>query len=117
MIACALTGIGTTALSPDIFAESATWERGDGPPAVGRDAIATALSTAQSRAPVSLHIDQIVSHGKAATVSGRLNRDGDAAGPVLFCHILRFTAPDLGQIAQIVSFEQRERRRGPVARK
>ncbi|WP_417250014.1 hypothetical protein [Celeribacter sp.] len=102
-IARALMGIGN--LGGFGLSETASWERGDAPAAVGRAAISQALST--RIAPASIHIDQIVTQGKAATVSGRLNRDG--TGTALFCHIIRFTSSAGQEIAQLVSFEQPER--------
>lgn len=103
-IARALMGIGT--LDASRLAETASWERSDVQATVGRAAISQALETLTP--PVSIHIDQIVAHGKAATVSGRLTRDG--SGTMLFCHIIRFTNAKALEIAQLVSFELIERR-------
>ncbi|WP_417257844.1 hypothetical protein [Celeribacter sp.] len=102
-IALALMGVGT--LPEARLAVTATWDRSDAPCAVGRDVIVAAL--ADNEAPVSITIDQVVTHGKAGTVSGRLTRDG--SGTHLFCHIIRFTTAQCHDIAQLVSFEQRER--------
>ncbi|WP_417242941.1 hypothetical protein [Celeribacter sp.] len=101
-IALALMGVGT--LNAEILAETATWDRSNAPCAVGRAIILTTLCDIIR--PVSITIDQVVAHGKAATVSGRLTRDG--SGTHLFCHIIRFTTPRCRDIAQLVSFEQRE---------
>nr|WP_319250035.1 hypothetical protein [uncultured Celeribacter sp.] len=102
-IALALMGIGN--LPDALFAETASWERSDAPCAVGHAAIRNGLAT--QSAPESLYVDQVVTHGRAATVSGRLTRDG--TGTMMFCHVLRFTDSSCHTLAQIVSFERPDR--------
>lgn len=101
-IALALMGVGR--LDVMTLAETASWDHSGAPCVLGRDAIAEHLS--QIAPPQSISIDQVTSHGKAGTVSGRLTRDG--IGTLLFCHILRFTDASCREIAQAVSFEQRD---------
>ncbi|PTQ75522.1 hypothetical protein C8N42_10160 [Celeribacter persicus] len=96
-------GVGT--LEPGRLAESASWDRSAAQTTVGRDEILHQLQALTP--PISLAVTQIVAQGKTTTVSGRLTRDGQP--PALFCHVLRFTDPAQGQIAQVVSFEQEER--------
>lgn len=105
----ALALMGKCALRDSDFLESVSWDRSSGPCAVGFEAVTSAQKHAAP--PVSIHIDQIVTQGKAATVSGRLTRDG--IGTMLFCHILRKTAAQNGKISQIVSFEHQEVQRKP----
>jgi len=105
----ALTFNGAGTLGADDLSETASWDASNRPGSnrtgiVGRDQILAAL--ARVRAPVSLSVTQIVVQGKAATVSGRLTRDGE--GLFMFCQILRFASASRTQIAQIVSVEQKE---------
>ncbi|WP_439103131.1 hypothetical protein [Celeribacter marinus] len=102
-IALALMGVGD--LNAGQLVDAATWERSDAPCAVGRDVILAAVSAIHP--PVSITIDQVIIHGKAGTVSGRLTRDG--SGTHLFCHIIRFTTAKRDDIGQLVSFEHLER--------
>lgn len=102
-IALALMGVGN--LNGHQLVDAATWDRSDAPCALGRDVILAAMSA--TRPPVSITIDQVITHGKAGTVSGRLTRDG--SGTHLFCHIIRFTTTQRRDIAQLVSFEHIER--------
>lgn len=107
-IALGLMGAGP--LCPLLFSESASWTRPEGACLVGRAAIADAMAALS--APESLTILEVTSHGKAATVSGRMTRDG--TGLLMFCHVLRFTTPDCRELAQVVSFEHVERRPIPA---
>ncbi|WP_417244629.1 hypothetical protein [Celeribacter sp.] len=102
MLALAFNGAGT--LDADDLSETASWDASNRAGIVGRDQVLAALG--QVRAPVSLSVTQIVVQGKAATVSGRLTRDGE--GLFMFCQILRFASASRTQIAQIVSVEQKE---------
>lgn len=97
-IALALMGVGP--LPADLIAADATWERGQNGPASGRDAILSAFRAI--KAPDSITVEQVVAHGRAATVSGRLTRAGQSR---IFCHIIRHTTQAATEIAQIVSFE------------
>lgn len=107
-IALGLMGAGP--LKPALFSENASWTRAEGPCLVGRSAIGAALNALT--APASLTILEVTTHGKAATVSGRMTRDG--TGLMMFCHVLRFTTPDCRELAQVVSFEHVERRFAPA---
>jgi len=97
-IALALMGVGP--LPVDMIADDATWERGQDAPAAGRTAIAKVFDALT--APDTITVDQVVTHGKAASVSGRLTR---GAQERIFCHVIRHTSEAATQIAQIVSFE------------
>lgn len=104
-IALALMGVGP--LPSDMIADDATWERGQDAPAAGRLAIVKVFKAL--KAPDSITVDQVVSHGKAATVSGRLTRGTQSR---IFCHVIRHTSEAATQIAQIVSFEHTGGRHG-----
>jgi hypothetical protein len=97
-IALALMGVGP--LPCDMFAVDATWERGTEMPAAGRSAIVKVFEALT--APDSITVEQVVSHGKASSVSGRLTRGTQSR---IFCHVIRHTSEAATQIAQIVSFE------------
>ena len=101
--ALAMSGVGP--LPPEALSDMASWERSNHPSVVGRAHILDAL--AHLTPPASLSVTQITVEGKAATITGRLTRDGH--GLFLFCQILRFTTPERSQIAQIISVEQKER--------
>ncbi|WP_319826146.1 hypothetical protein [Thalassovita sp.] len=96
----ALGLLGAVDLPETVLSEGAVWDRAGGAVS-GRAAILAA------RAAVSpcqtIHVDQVVSHGKAGTASGVLTRAGE--GTRLFCHVVRFTSAAADQIAQVVSFE------------
>lgn len=94
-IALALMGVGD--LPADLVAEGVTWERPTGA-ITGRDRVLAAVETGLTR----VEVDQVVTHGKAGSVSGRLTRDGETR---LFCHVIRFTTATQKQIGQLVSFE------------
>ncbi|MBW6416616.1 hypothetical protein [Celeribacter sp. PS-C1] len=102
-LALAMSGLGS--LAPKALSDMASWERSNHPSVVGRGKILDALS--QITPPISLSVTQITLEGKAATVTGRLTREGQ--GLFLFCQILRFTTPERTEIAQIISVEQKER--------
>ena len=95
-IALALMGVG--ALDGDILAEAASWDRPEGA-VTGRDAI-RAVARRQSADAIS--VEQVVTHGKAGAVSGRVTRGADTR---LFCHVIRFTGASAREVAQLVSFE------------
>ncbi|MBL6428690.1 hypothetical protein [Maritimibacter sp.] len=97
-IALALMGVG--ALDDGLLAEGASWDR-FGAGITGRDAIQAAR--AETPDHEWIEISEVVSHGKAGSVSGRLQRAGEA--PRIFCHVIRFTSASARQIAQIVSFD------------
>lgn len=101
-IALALMGVG--ALAPEQLAETASWDQTQQGTLVGRRAILEKI--AQSAAPEQITISEIVTQGKAGTVSGTLRRAGRAN--TLFCHVLRFTASNGAQLAQMVSFEHED---------
>ncbi len=98
-IALALMGVG--ALGPERLAEAASWERPGGG-VMGRAAIVAAAARQSAEA---IAVDQVVTHGRAGSVSGRVTRGGATR---LFCHVIRYTAPDAREIAQLVSFEHPE---------
>ncbi|GAA3853100.1 hypothetical protein [Celeribacter arenosi] len=101
-IALALMGVGR--LEEDALAEIVTWDRSQSAVVVGREAVSHAVAKVDP--PASISLAEVVTHGRAGTVSGRMTRDG--AGTVLFCHVIRFTSPSTHQIAQLVSFERQE---------
>ena len=95
-IALALMGVGAV---PDIaIAEAATWDFAGG--AVTRQAAIRARAAGQSADAIT--VDQVVTHGRGGSVSGRVTRNGDTR---LFCHVIRFTSAAARDIAQLVSFE------------
>lgn len=96
-IALALMGVGR--LDADTLAEAATWD-GAGGAVSGRSAILAAVEA--TRAPEKIRVEQVVTHGKAGTVSGRVTRGSETR---LYCHVIRFTSAAAGQVAQLVSFE------------
>ena len=101
-IALALMGVG--GLDPQALAEAASWDRA-GAAIVGRAAIGAALA---GLAPAqNIAIEQVVTHGKAGSVTGRITRAGET---LLFCHVIRFTSAAAREIAQMVSFEHAGRR-------
>lgn len=97
-IALALMGVGD--LRVDLLAEGASWER-FGAAVTGRAAIAAALG--DQPAHDWIEVSEVVTHGKAGSVSGRMQRAGEP--PRIFCHVIRFTSAKAAQIAQIVSFD------------
>jgi len=96
-IALALMGVGD--LPGHALAENAVWDGAHGARA-GRAAIGAAVARV---APADrIRVEQVVVHGRAGTVSGRITRAGQTR---LYCHVIRFTAQNRAQAAQIVSFE------------
>ena len=95
-IALALMGVG--ALEEALIAEAASWDRPSG--AVTGRAEITAAAAAETADLI--RVEQVVTHGRAGSVSGRVTRDGSTR---LFCHVIRFTSASAKQIAQLVSFE------------
>lgn len=98
-IALALMGAGM--IDAAILAENAVWERPAGALS-GRRAILAALRRA--KAPTRIEVDQVVTHGRSGSVSGRYWQQGEER---LFCHVLQFTTPAAQEVAQLVSFEHR----------
>lgn len=102
-IALALMGVGV--LDTGMLAEAAAWERGAGA-ILGRAAIADAVARATATPVRRIRVEQVVSQGAAGSVSGRITRvtqDGEETR--LYCHVIRYTNPGAGEIAQLVSFE------------
>ena len=99
--ALALALMGAGAMDQAMLSPDATWQCGDAPVMVGRGAILAALGAL--RPPRKIYIEQVVTQGKAGTVSGRLVTDTGRAR--LFCHVIRYTSAAAQQIAQIVSFD------------
>ncbi len=95
-IALALMGVGT--LDQAVLAEAAS--------GTGRKARSPAgLRLRPPRPPRAadlIRVEQVVTHGRAGSVSGRVTRDGTTR---LFCHVIRFTSASAKQVAQLVSFE------------
>ena len=104
----ALALMGAADLADATLAETASWERSEKPSLVGRDAIQSARE--DIRPPAEIWLEEVVTHGKAGAVSGRYSPDG--AEMRLFCHVIRFTTSAAREVAQLVSFERRERRNG-----
>jgi hypothetical protein len=96
-IALALMGIG--ALPDTMLAENAVWD-GAGGALAGRAAILDACA-AQPEAD-KIRVEQVVTHGAAGSVSGRITRGGETR---LYCHVIRFSSAAAKQIAHLVSFE------------
>jgi hypothetical protein len=96
----ALALMGQTRLDPDLLSEGASWEKPGGA-LVGRAAIMAELETPADHEWIE--VTEVVTHGKAGSVSGRFKRAGEK--PKLFCHVIRFTSASARQIAQIVSFD------------
>ena len=99
-IALALMGLGPLPARElgAKLAEAATWQA-SGRSHTGPAAILAALP---AQPPARVMVEQVVSHGKAASVSGRLERGGKMR---LFCHVIRYSRADCRQIAQLLSFE------------
>jgi hypothetical protein len=95
-IALALFGAGD--LPEDMIAQDAVWDRAGGALS-GREAILDAIAP---EGIVRIAVDQVVTHGRAGSVSGRITRAGQTR---LFCHVIRFSSASARQIAHIVSFE------------
>ncbi|MDQ2094983.1 hypothetical protein [Rhodalgimonas zhirmunskyi] len=82
--------------------DATIWEGGDTSPAIGTAAIKAALS--HRPAAAEINVDEIVTHGKAAAVSGRMT-PADGGRARLFCHMIRFTSAGARTVAQVVSFD------------
>lgn len=95
-IALALMGVGD--LDADALAEAASWDRPGGALS-GRAAI---LAAAGAEHADLIRVEQVVTHGRAGSVSGRVTRGTETR---LFCHVIRFTSAAAREIAQLVSFE------------
>ena len=94
----ALALMGDCPLSSGAIAEGATWQKGSAT-LIGREAIVGAIKPTAT----VITIDEIVTHGKAAAVSGKMRDDSEQTR--LFCHMIRFTSASACQVASIVSFE------------
>lgn len=96
-IALALMGVGE--LPETLLAPDAVWDRASGALS-GRDTIAAAVAaiTPADR----IRVEQVATHGRAGSVSGRITRNGETR---LYCHVIRFTSASAREIAQLVSFE------------
>ncbi len=99
-IALALLGAGT--VDPSTFAADAQWQRPGGV-LTGRAQITRALTALTP--PASITVDQVVSQGRTASVSGRVRLTPSDAR--LFCIVRRFTSAACRDLAQIVSFDHR----------
>lgn len=99
-IALALMGAGPAdaVLADGGLAEAASWDRPGGSVA---DRVAI-LAAAEGQRADLIRIEQVVTHGRAGSVSGRVTRGTETR---LFCHVIRFTSAAATQVAQIVSFE------------
>lgn len=96
-IALALMGVGE--LPETLLAPDAVWDRASGALS-GRDTIAAAVAAITP--PDRIRVEQVATHGRAGSVSGRITRGGETR---LYCHVIRFTSPAARQVAQLVSFE------------
>lgn len=96
-IARALMGDGP--IDADQLAASVTWQNSRQGALVGRDAVLKAVKNARVDA---VKVDEVVTQGKAASVSGFVTRAADRG---LFCVMLRFTSAAQVQVASIVDFE------------
>jgi len=103
-IALALSGVAV--MPAGLIGAGSSWE-GRGPVRIGPEAIAAGLSALMP--PERIEISDIVTHGRAGTVSGRIWREGRVA---LFCHVIRYTSAAAREVAQMVSFEHQERASG-----
>ncbi len=96
-IALALLGVGT--LDRARVADAATWDRPSGGTITGGDRI---CATAAAQTADLVRIEQVITQGRAGSVTGRVTRGGTTR---LFCHMIRFTGTSDPVIAQLVSFE------------
>ncbi len=97
--------LGAGDMPDGVLSDSVTWQNGDRV-LVGQDAV---LASAKTYSHSSVTIDDVVTHGKAAAVSGRLQSE---TGPRLFCHMIKFTSASAKQIASIVSFQHQLKETG-----
>lgn len=70
--------LGAGQMREGILSESVTWQNGDNVH-VGRTSVISAIKPDDA---ISVKVDDVVTHGKAAAVSGRLKTEGEA---FLFC--------------------------------
>ena len=96
---------GADAMPDHVLSDSVTWQNGDCV-LIGQDAVLTSI---KKLARSSVKIEDVVTHGKAAAVSGRLITN---QGPFLFCHMIKFTNTSAKQIASIVSFKHKLKEKG-----
>ncbi|MGI3170404.1 hypothetical protein ACRARG_14740 [Pseudooceanicola sp. C21-150M6] len=91
---------GAQPLLREALSDGVIWDR-SGTSLSGVEAVA---STAEAvTPPLRIRIEQVVTHGKSAAVSGRVwTAPGQA---LLFCHMIRYTSAAQRQVAQIVSFD------------
>jgi hypothetical protein len=94
--------LGARELAPALLAENITWQNGESSVIIGRSSVKSAVKLKNLR---KVQVEDIVTHGMAAAVSGRLFRDDHDAR--LFCHMIKFTSASAQEIASIVSFEHR----------
>ena len=90
--------LGAAEMPIGMLSDNVTWQNGDRV-LIGHAAV---LASVGDSPPLSVTIDDVVTHGKAAAVSGRLVAD---TGPRLFCHMIKFTNSSAKKIASIVSFQ------------
>lgn len=90
--------LGAGEMPDGVLSDCVTWQNGESV-LVGQAAV---IASARKIAHRSVTIEEVVTHGKAAAVSGRLL---SATGPKLFCHMIKFTSTSAQEIASIVSFE------------
>lgn len=95
----ALGLMGAARLEPSVIAEGATWQNG-GRSLLGREAVVAQARKAKTE---YIRIDEIVTHGKAAAVSGQMRRAGKP--PALFCHMIKFSSAAALQVASVISFD------------
>ena len=95
----ALGLMGAKKLNLEHMSDSVTWQKGSDGALMGRDSISAAISHRELKAVI---IDEIVTHGKAAAVSGRIRSNMETR---LFCHMIKFTSSSAKQVASIVSFD------------
>lgn len=95
----ALGIMGVAELKTGLLSDSVTWQNGREGALMGRDSISNAIVTRSDR---SVIVDEIVTHGNSAAVSGRIRSE---TGTRLFCHMIKYTSASAKQVASIVSFE------------
>ncbi len=98
--AIALGLLGVCELPVEGLSANATWQNGSDV-LVGRAAISAAIC---AKRLIEVRIEDVVSHGKAAAVSGRLITN---SGPYLFCHMIKYTNASAKHVASIVSFRHK----------
>lgn len=101
----ALALMGAAPLPQGALGDASTWESSGAPATIGAEAIVTLLRSRP--APAEIELTDIVTHGRAAAVSGRYLPQG-AAQARLFCHMIRFTSASAVHVAHVVSFDHRD---------